>query len=123
VEFADSEIEDLSPKRFVQKHLAGDLNADQESRGSQGGSCEVRLGGVWEASRDPALPGSPVRRVAAGKPPSGLGRSLGRIAVRRRPAEVSGMSRVRDRYPWLPGFRDNTHQRIVAAARRHELIC
>jgi hypothetical protein len=46
VEFADSEIEDLSPKRFVQKHLAGDLNADQEPRSSQGGSCEVRLRGV-----------------------------------------------------------------------------
>jgi sec-independent protein translocase protein TatB len=28
-EFADFEIEDLNPKRFVQKHLSGDLNADQ----------------------------------------------------------------------------------------------
>ena len=27
-EFADFEIEDLNPKRFVQKHLSGDLNAD-----------------------------------------------------------------------------------------------
>ncbi len=28
-EFADFEIEDLNPKRFVHKHLSGDLNADQ----------------------------------------------------------------------------------------------
>jgi sec-independent protein translocase protein TatB len=28
-EFADLEIEDLNPKRFVRKHLSGDLNADQ----------------------------------------------------------------------------------------------
>ena len=28
-EFADFEIEDLNPKRFVHKHLFGDLNADQ----------------------------------------------------------------------------------------------
>ena len=27
-EFADFEIEDLNPKRFVHKHLSGDLNAD-----------------------------------------------------------------------------------------------
>ena len=28
-EFTDLEIEDLNPKRFVHKHLSGDLNADQ----------------------------------------------------------------------------------------------
>ncbi len=28
-EFADFEIKDLNPKRFVQKHLFDDLNADQ----------------------------------------------------------------------------------------------
>ena len=28
-EFAAFEIEDLNPKRFVHKHLSGDLNADQ----------------------------------------------------------------------------------------------
>ena len=28
-EFADFEIEDLNPRRFVHKHLSGDLNADQ----------------------------------------------------------------------------------------------
>ena len=31
-EFADFEIEDLNPKRFVQKHLLGDLNADQAAQ-------------------------------------------------------------------------------------------
>jgi sec-independent protein translocase protein TatB len=28
-EFTDFEIEDLNPKRFMQKHLLGDLHADQ----------------------------------------------------------------------------------------------
>jgi sec-independent protein translocase protein TatB len=31
-EFADFEIEDLNPKRFVQQHLLGDLNADQAAQ-------------------------------------------------------------------------------------------
>jgi sec-independent protein translocase protein TatB len=31
-EFADIEIEDLNPKRLAQKHLSGDLNADQRAR-------------------------------------------------------------------------------------------
>jgi sec-independent protein translocase protein TatB len=31
-EFADLEIEDLNPKRFVQKHLFDDLNADQRAQ-------------------------------------------------------------------------------------------
>jgi sec-independent protein translocase protein TatB len=31
-EFADFEIEDLNPKRLVQKHLFGDLNADQAAQ-------------------------------------------------------------------------------------------
>ena len=31
-EFAGFEIEDLNPRRFVQKHLAGDLSADQETQ-------------------------------------------------------------------------------------------
>jgi sec-independent protein translocase protein TatB len=31
-EFADLEIEDLNPKRFVQKHLSGDLNGDQRAQ-------------------------------------------------------------------------------------------
>jgi sec-independent protein translocase protein TatB len=28
-EFTDLDIEDLNPRRFVRKHLSGDLNADQ----------------------------------------------------------------------------------------------
>jgi sec-independent protein translocase protein TatB len=31
-EFADLELEDLHPKRFVQKHLFDDLNGDQGNR-------------------------------------------------------------------------------------------
>jgi sec-independent protein translocase protein TatB len=31
-EFADFEIEDLNPKRFVHKHLSGDPNADQAAQ-------------------------------------------------------------------------------------------
>jgi sec-independent protein translocase protein TatB len=31
-EFADFEIEDLSPRRFMRKHLSGDLNADQRAQ-------------------------------------------------------------------------------------------
>jgi sec-independent protein translocase protein TatB len=31
-EFADLDIEDLNPKRFMQKHLSGDLNATQEAQ-------------------------------------------------------------------------------------------
>ena len=31
-EFAGFEIEDLNPKRFVHKHLSGDLNADQRAQ-------------------------------------------------------------------------------------------
>ena len=31
-EFTDLEIEDLNPKRFVHKHLSGDLNADQRAQ-------------------------------------------------------------------------------------------
>jgi sec-independent protein translocase protein TatB len=34
-EFADFEIEDLNPKRFVQKHLLDDLNADQKTQQQQ----------------------------------------------------------------------------------------
>jgi sec-independent protein translocase protein TatB len=31
-DFAGFDIDDLNPKRFVQKHLLGDLNADQEAQ-------------------------------------------------------------------------------------------
>jgi len=33
-EFADFDIEDLNPKRFVQKHLLDDLNGDSDPRTS-----------------------------------------------------------------------------------------
>ena len=47
-ELADFEIEDLNPKRFVHKHLSGDLNADQ-----------------WRGTT------SPVRRSAESRPEAG----------------------------------------------------
>jgi hypothetical protein len=47
-EFAAFEIEDLNPKRFVHKHLSGDLNADQ-----------------WRGTT------SPVRRSAESRPETG----------------------------------------------------
>ena len=34
-EFADFEIEDLNPKRFVQKHFLDDLNGDSAKAGGQ----------------------------------------------------------------------------------------
>lgn len=34
-EFADFEIEDLNPKRFVQKHFLDDFNADAPANGAQ----------------------------------------------------------------------------------------
>jgi sec-independent protein translocase protein TatB len=52
-EFADFEIEDLNPKRFVHKHLSGDLNADQ-----------------WRGTT------SPVRRSAESRPETGAGGHL-----------------------------------------------
>ena len=67
-----------------------------------------------------------VRRCAASRQGTAirLGQSPGRIGVRRRPAEVSGMSRLRDRYPLAAlRFRANIHWRMVAAARLYELIC
>ncbi len=42
-EFADFEIEDLNPKRFVQKHLFDDLNADQ---GTQHPACQAAATGT-----------------------------------------------------------------------------
>ena len=47
-EFTDLDIEDLNPRRFVHKHLSGDLNADQ-----------------WRGTT------SPVRRSAESRPETG----------------------------------------------------
>jgi sec-independent protein translocase protein TatB len=46
-EFADFEIEDLNPKRFVQKHLFDDINGDSATAGA-----------AAQPSR-PAAPGGP----------------------------------------------------------------
>ena len=50
-EFTDFDIEDLNPKRFVHKHLFGDLNANQAAR------------------QQPAANGTP--RAPGGHPPPG----------------------------------------------------
>lgn len=54
-EFADFDIEDLNPKRFVQKHLFDDINGDSAAAGA-----------AAQASRSPA-DGGP--RLAPGERP------------------------------------------------------
>jgi len=54
-ELADFEIEDLNPKRFVQKHLLGDPTADQAAHP--------------QPARQAAANGTP--RTPDGRPPSG----------------------------------------------------
>jgi sec-independent protein translocase protein TatB len=39
-EFADFEIDDLNPKRFVQKHLLDDLNGDATPASASGAAAE-----------------------------------------------------------------------------------
>jgi sec-independent protein translocase protein TatB len=51
-EFADFDIEDLNPKRFVQKHLLDDINGDSATAG---------------AAAQPSRPGGP--RLAPGERP------------------------------------------------------
>ena len=53
-EFAGFEIEDLNPRRFVHKHLSGDLNADQ--------------GAQQQPARQPAPNGTPL--TPGERPPS-----------------------------------------------------
>ncbi len=47
-EFADFEIEDLNPKRFVQKHLFDDLNGhgDQAAQGTANGATSSAASGA-----------------------------------------------------------------------------
>ena len=52
-EFADFEIEDLNPKRFVQKHLFDDFNGD--SRASTTAAAQAPRPG--QDGHDPARPG------------------------------------------------------------------
>jgi sec-independent protein translocase protein TatB len=44
-EFSDFEIEDLNPKRFVQKHLFDDLNGDSAQAG-QTRTAQTRANGT-----------------------------------------------------------------------------
>ena len=47
-EFADFEIEDLNPKRFVQKHLFDDVNGDADASAAQAAQSQepVRANGT-----------------------------------------------------------------------------
>ena len=48
-EFADFDIEDLNPKRFVQKHFLDDLNGDSASRGPPSDQGKRRPAGPGRA--------------------------------------------------------------------------
>ncbi len=67
-EFADFEIEDLNPNRFVQKHLSGDLNADQ--------------GAQQQPARQAAPNGTSVTPGKARKPHACVPRNSGILEVR-----------------------------------------
>ena len=45
-EFADFEIEDLNPKRFVQKHLFEDVNGDTDPRSAAAAPAQPRANGT-----------------------------------------------------------------------------
>jgi len=55
-EFADFEIEDLNPKRFVQKHLLDDVNGDN-------GNSAARATATAQATRTNGTPLAPGERA------------------------------------------------------------
>ena len=70
-EFADFDIEDLNPKRFVQKHLFDDMNGDNGNSAARAAPC----GAVPPARRHAARPRRacplrPRRDLRPVKPPS-----------------------------------------------------
>jgi sec-independent protein translocase protein TatB len=54
-QFADFEIEDLNPRRFAQKHLSGDLNADQKTQQQQARQAAPN-GALLTPSKSPHSP-------------------------------------------------------------------
>jgi sec-independent protein translocase protein TatB len=73
-EFAAFEIEDLNPKRFVQKHLSGDLNADQRAQRQPARQTAVNgLSHLASTRRSTRTRREP--RVSAAWPCAGCGRS------------------------------------------------
>ena len=44
-EFADLELDDLNPKRFVQKHLFDEMNGDHPNSAGAGGGARPRANG------------------------------------------------------------------------------
>ena len=45
-EFSDFEIEDLNPKRFVQKHFLNDLNGDSGQQAGAGAAAQTSANGT-----------------------------------------------------------------------------
>jgi len=79
-EFADFEIEDLNPKRFVHKHFSGDLNADQGAQQQPARQAAANGTPRTPGERPPFDPDatlagsgttSPVRRSAESCPETG----------------------------------------------------
>jgi sec-independent protein translocase protein TatB len=58
-EFAEFEIEDLNPRRFVQKHLSGDLNADQGAQQQPARQATANGTALAPGERPPARPPEP----------------------------------------------------------------
>ena len=74
-EFADFDIEDLNPKRFMQKHLFDDINGDSEPRSrAAAGQTQSHANGTLLApgERPPSTPTPPDPpdpcRTSAGEP-------------------------------------------------------
>jgi len=52
-EFADFEIEDLNPTRFVQKHLFGDFNGDNRAAGAAAAAPAARPARAYDTMLAP----------------------------------------------------------------------
>ena len=55
-EFAGFEIEDLNPKRFVRKHLSGDLNPDQAAQQQPARQAAANVTPLTPGERPPSDP-------------------------------------------------------------------
>ena len=69
-EFADFDIEDLNPKRFVQKHLFDDVNGDSDPR-SPAGRRQTQPVPTARCSPPASAPLRPRRHLTHGRTPAG----------------------------------------------------
>ena len=67
-EFADFEIEDLNPKRFVQKHLFDDLNGDTGDHGNSAARSPVASSAGPAARCSPPASGPPTTPTPPERP-------------------------------------------------------